>query len=100
MELACCGEVEMEDYFLCCVRLQGNVLALHVFGQAKRHRSFRHLIEKTELFCFWRNIRYHDLACVGCARQELVGLAALFFCCVLAAHCLFFVSVNDHDVVA
>ena len=76
------------------------MLALHILSQAKRHRAFRYLVKKTELFSLGCDICYHDLACVGCARQELVGLAALFFLRVLATHRFLFVAMNDHDVVA
>lgn len=100
IEFPCCGEVEVEDYFLCCIGLECNVLALHILSQAKRHRTFRYLVKKTKLFCLGCDICYHDLACVGCARQELVGLAALFFLRVLATHRFLFVAMNDHDVVA
>ena len=75
------------------------MLALHVLGQAERHSSFGHLVKKTELFSLGGNVCNHDLACVGCARQELVGLAALFFIGVLADG-LLFIAMNDHDVVA
>jgi hypothetical protein len=75
------------------------MLTLHVFGQAKRHRTFRHLVKKTKLFSFGGDVCYHDLACVGCARQELVGLAALIFLLVFTDR-LFCVSVDHHNVVA
>lgn len=94
-----CREVEVENNFLSCVWLQGYVLALHILSLTQRHCTFGNLIEQAELLRFRSYIRDHHLACVGCARQELIRLSALLLLRALT-DALLLVSVNDHDVVS